>query len=252
MVKFCDQCGTQLKDDDAFCHNCGVPCDISKRKTQNISSKANSILSDLGVDNIIEGVSNYQKNQNIRKEAIRSKKQIETQEKVNQQIQNEKPEGALFYVNGRDASLSVFEDYIQLDFTGNLLKQFLSNLGGVKKIYYYQINSIQKRDATINILGSIEFEVPGMAQSRRYGKSENVVHYHTKFQNEVDRIYDYVNQKILDINSNRGGNSQIKVETNYISQLKEAKELLDLGAITQEEFDEIKQICLEKMKNSNI
>ena len=114
MVKFCDQCGTQLNDDDAFCHNCGVPCDISKRKTQNISSKANSILSDLGVDNIIEGVSNYQKNQNIRREAIRSKKQIETQEKVNRQIQNEKPEGALFYVNGRDASLSVFEDYIDL------------------------------------------------------------------------------------------------------------------------------------------
>lgn len=91
-----------------------------------------------------------------------------------------------------------------------------------------------------------------MAQSRRYGKSENVVHYHTKYQNEVNRIYDYVNQKILDINSNRGGNSQIKVETNYMSQLKEAKELLDLGAITQEEFDEIKQVCLEKMKNSDI
>lgn len=160
MSKFCDQCGTQLNDDDAFCHNCGVACDISKRKTQTISDKANTVLSDLGVDNIIQGVSNYQKNQNIRREAIRSKKQIETQEKVNRQIQNEKPLGALFYVNGRDASLSVFEDYIELDFTGNIVKQFLSNLGGVKKIYYYQITSIQKRDATVNILGSIEFEVP--------------------------------------------------------------------------------------------
>lgn len=252
MVKFCDQCGTQLNDDDAFCHNCGIPCDVSKRKTQNNSSKSNSILSDLGVNNIIEGISNYQKNQNIRKKAIKSKKQIETQKKVNQQIKNEKPDGALFYVNGRDASLSVFEDYIELDFTGNPLKQFLSKLGGVKRIYYNQIHSIQKRDATINILGSIEFEVPGMAQSRQYGKSENVVHYRTFYQNEIDRIYDYVNQKILDIHSNRGGNSQIKVETNYMGQLKEAKELLELGAITQEEFDEIKQVCLEKMKNSNI
>ena len=252
MVKFCDQCGTQLNDDDSFCHNCGVACDISKRKTQNNPNKTNTILSDLGVDNIIQGVSNYQKNQNIRREAIKSKKQIETQQKVNQQIQNEKAAGALFYVDGRDASLSVFEDYIELDFTGNLVKQFLSNLGGVKKIYYYQITSIQIRDATINILGSLEFEVPGMAQSRRYGKSENVIHYHTKYQNEVNRIYDYVNQKILDINNNRMGNSQIKVETNYMTQLKEAKELLDLGAITQEEFEEIKQVCLEKMKNSNI
>ena len=78
MVKFCDQCGTQLNDDDSFCHNCGVACDISKRKTQNNPNKTNTILSDLGVDNIIQGVSNYQKNQNIRREAIKSKKQIET------------------------------------------------------------------------------------------------------------------------------------------------------------------------------
>lgn len=252
MSKFCDQCGTQLNDGDAFCHNCGIPCDVSKRKTQNNSNKINSILSDLGVSNIIEGVSNYQKNQNIRREAIKSKKHIESQEKVKQQIQNEKPVGALFYVKGRDASLSIFEEFIELDFTKDALQELLSDFGGVKRIYYTQITSIQKRDATINLLGTIEFEVPGMAQAGRFGAKENVIHYSTKYQNEADRIFEYVNQKLLDINSNRGGNSQIKVETNYMGQLKEAKELLDLDAITQEEFDEIKQVCLENMKNSNL
>lgn len=82
MSKFCDQCGTQLNDDDAFCHNCGVACDISKRKTQTISDKANTVLSDLGVDNIIQGVSNYQKNQNIRREAIRSKNKSKHKKKL--------------------------------------------------------------------------------------------------------------------------------------------------------------------------
>ena len=62
------------------------------------------------------------------------------------------------------------------------------------------------------------------------------------------RIYDYVNQKILDINNAKLGRTQsVQQEVNPMVKLKEAKELLDMGVLTQEEFDEIKAKCLEQM-----
>lgn len=142
MANFCMNCGTKLNEEDAFCHNCGSPTDVSQGGNDNIS--------------------NNDKTQ-------------------------EKPEGALFYVNGIDAELSIFEDYIELDFTGNSLKRLMSRYGGVKRIYYPHIMSIQKRNPTetidnsskkeLPLRGAIEFEVPGMAVSQGKGKRENIVHY---------------------------------------------------------------------------
>lgn len=119
-------------------------------------------------------------------------------------------------------------------------------MGGVKKIYYPQINSIQKRDAGNIVLGSIEFEVPGMSYSGRGGgKSENIIHYEYYYQDEADKIYEFVNQKILNIqNSTVNTQSTTSNESNTLSELKKAKELLDMGAISQEEFDNIKKELL--------
>ena len=167
------------------------------------------------------------------------------EEKVKEEAKN-RPENALFYIDGREGTLAIFDEYIQLDFTGSALKQYLSRMGGVKKIYYPQINSIQKRDAGNIVLGSIEFEVPGMSYSGRGGgKSENIIHYEYYYQDEADKIYEFVNQKILNIqNSTVNTQSTTSNESNTLSELKKAKELLDMGAISQEEFDNIKKELL--------
>ncbi len=169
----------------------------------------------------------------------RGKEKVE-EEKVN------RPENALFYIDGREGTLAIFDEYIQLDFTGSLVKQYLSKMGGVKKIYYPQINSIQKRDAGNFIMGSIEFEVPGMSYSGiGGGKSENIIHYDYYYQEEANKIYEFVNQKILNIQRNHmHPQSNTSDETSVLSELKKAKELLDMGAITQEEFDNIKKDLL--------
>ena len=275
---FCDKCGEEITEEDLFCPNCGNSIyDDSPDKplgekfsdsvdstkdyaestltriggedfAKKASSKIGTFVSDLGLDKAVDDVSNTMNAYSYKKEAKKSLKEIKTKASVEEEVRNKKPKGALYYVNGREAELSIFEDYIELNFTGNLLKKYISRWGGIKKIYYYQINSLQKRDASNVITGSIEFEVPGMSQARGLTRNENVVHYEKKWQNEIDRIYDYVNQKILDINDMKFGRGQpIQQEVNPMAKLKEAKELLDMGVLTQEEFDEIKAKCLEQM-----
>ena len=265
---FCDKCGEEITKEDLFCPNCGNSIygdspdkplgdkfsdsvDTTKGYAESTltsiggedfakkaSSKISTFVSDLGIDKAVNDVSNTMNNYSYKKEAKKSLKEVKTKTFVEEEIKNNKPKGALYYVNGKNATLAVFEDYIQLDFTGNMVKKLVSGLGGVKKVYYYQINSIQKRDATKMVRGTIEFELPGMAR----------VIYEEMYQSEVDRIYDYVNQKILDINNAKLGRSQpVQQEVNPMAKLKEAKELLDMGVLTQEEFDEIKAKCLEQI-----
>jgi len=164
-----------------------------------------------------------------------------------------KPKGALYFIDGREGTLSVFPDYIELNFTGSLMKQWLSHMGGVKRIYYHQINSIQKRDVGNFTTGTLEFELPGIVRSREASQAntENVIHYDRQWQEEANKIYDYVNNKILQLhNPNYRQPATEKENTNNnssLSQIKEAKELLDIGAITQEEFDEIKRKTLNQL-----
>lgn len=167
------------------------------------------------------------------------------EEKVKKEAVN-RPENALFYIDGREGTLAIFDEFIQLDFTVSTVKKYLSKMGGIKRIYYPQINSIQKRDAGSAILGSIEFELPGMVYSGwDRGKSENIIHYEYYYQEEADKIYEFVNQKILNIQKNKiNPQPNIPNETSVLSEIKKAKELLDMGAITQEEFDDIKKELL--------
>lgn len=191
-------------------------------------------------------VKNIQKKE--KKESEKIKKQEEKVKRGKEKVKQEKinrPDDALFYIDGREGTIAIFDEFIQLDFTGSMLKQYLSRMGGIKKIYYPQINSIQKRDAGDFILGSLEFEVPGMSYSGSGGgKSENIIHYSYYYQEEADKIFEFVNQKILNIQKNKANPQSNTSNESTISELKKAKELLDMGAITQEEFNNIKKDLL--------
>jgi len=221
---FCPNCGSEVDEDSKFCGECG--------NSINTSPPANT------QPESVEGVLG-----DLKSSGLGFKKKMDKY--AHGEHRNiKRPEDCLYFINGLQGTLAIFEDYIEFDFSGGPVKKYLSRFGGVKKVYYHQINSIQKRDATEVINGTIEFELPGMAASA-YTKNENLITFLPKYQDEADKIYEYVNNKILEINNAKSQPTQIvQNETSSMAKLKEAKELLDMGVITQEEFDEIKAKCL--------
>ena len=225
-MAFCQNCGNEVEDGAKFCPGCGNPLDGSAPTQQ---EQSQGILGD------------------IKKTGLGFKKKMDNYAH-GEHINYEKPEGALYFINGLQGTLAVFEDYVEFDFSGSGIKKWQSGFGGVKKVYFHQINSIQKRDATELVNGTLEFELPGMATSKWGPTSENLITYLPKYQDEVNKIYDFVNDKILAINQGKSHPTQVvQNEVSPMAKLKEAKELLDMGVISQEEFDEIKAKCLEQM-----
>lgn len=215
---FCSNCGSEVEDGSKFCPSCGNQMDDSAQPENNSTG---SLFGDIkkGGLNVKKKLDNY---------AHGEYKEIE------------RPEGCLYFMNGLQGTLAIYDDYIEFDFTGGKVKKYLSAFGGVKKVYYNQINSIQKRDATEVVNGTIEFELPGMSASA-FSQNENLITYLPKYQDEADKIYDYVNNKILELNRAQTQPTQVvQNEVSPMAKIKEAKELLDMGVITQEEFDEIK------------
>lgn len=215
---FCSNCGSEVEDGSKFCPSCGNQMDDSAQPENNSTSSLFGDIKKSGL-NVKKKLDNY---------AHGEYKEIE------------RPEGCLYFMNGLQGTLAIYEDYIEFNFTGGAVKKYMSAFGGVKKVYYNQINSIQKRDATEVINGTIEFELPGMSASA-FSQNENLITYLPKYQDEADKIYDYVNNKILELNRAQTQPTQVvQNEVSPMAKIKEAKELLDMGVITQEEFDEIK------------
>jgi len=169
---FCSNCGSEVEDGSKFCPSCGNQMDDSAQPENNSTG---SLFGDIkkGGLNVKKKLDNY---------AHGEYKEIE------------RPEGCLYFMNGLQGTLAIYEDYIEFNFTGGAVKKYMSAFGGVKKVYYNQINSIQKRDATEVINGTIEFELPGMSASA-FSQNENLITYLPKYQDEADKIYDYVNNK---------------------------------------------------------
>lgn len=212
--------------------------DENQDKTNNISSEDSKGSNNETINNVSDKISQIGS-------GIVHRVTEDDDEKKEREMKK-KPEGALYFIDGREATIAVFSEYIEFDFTEGVIKKYLSYLGGVKRVYYHQINSIQKRDANNFILGSIEFEMPGIVKSRNiWDNDENVIHYATYYQDEVNDMYEYVNDKILKIHNpnpvNKVHNSNQYSEKSPLEKIKEAKELLDMGAITQEEFNKIKE-----------
>ena len=222
---FCSNCGSEVEDESKFCPSCGNQMDDSAQPENNSTG---SLFGDIkkGGLNVKKKLDNY---------AHGEYKEIE------------RPEGCLYFMNGLQGTLAIYDDYIEFDFTGGKVKKYLSAFGGVKKVYYNQINSIQKRDATEVVNGTIEFELPGMSASA-FSQNENLITYLPKYQEEADKIYDFVNNKILELNRAQTQPTQVvQNEISPMAKIKEAKELLDMGVITQEEFDEIKAKYLAEL-----
>lgn len=144
--------------------------------------------------------------------------------------------------------LFVYEDRVMIRHKGAL--NFLAmGIKGDKTLYYADITSVQyKRPG--NLSGHIQFSLPGGRESTggvmAASSDENTITITGKGKSAeiAEKVVEFINQKIREYKTNKNGSTTVIQQTSAADELKKYKELLDLGIITQEEFDAKKKQLL--------
>lgn len=150
---------------------------------------------------------------------------------------------SLYFLKGVNGQLEVFEDRVVITRKG-YLGFMTQGLAGEKTIPIRAIQSVQFRPGGGFANGFIQFTVMG-GRERQGGvfaatHDENTIIVR-EYENDVaECIRDYIEECILNGNTHSTQVQQISVA----DELKKFKELLDLGIISQEEFDEQKKKLL--------
>lgn len=156
--------------------------------------------------------------------------------------------GLIFQINGvRGRSIKVYRDRCVIKVKAGLGSLITGNItDGEKTIYYSDCIGVQFKEAGV-LIGYLQLETASATMNQ---KSDNFFNENTftfdlsTTTNEIMRdVHDYVQGQIRDIkNGNR--NVQNTVVASAADELKKYKELLDMGVITQEEFDAKKKQLL--------
>ena len=142
--------------------------------------------------------------------------------------------------------LFVYDDRVVLHHEG-FLNLLAMGVKGDKTLYYADITSVQyKRPGAL--AGHIQFTMPGGKEhtggAMSAGSDENTITISGNSGLLAEEVVDYINKKIREFKSSKGGNTTVIQQTSAADELKKFKELLDMGIITQEEFDAKKKQLL--------
>lgn len=177
---------------------------------------------------------------------------------ANRRIAEEKGEKLpLFsFISHLGSELLVYEDYIALthvETTGSILefigKSISGGNKGSKKIDIADIVAIQHREPTGMSAGFVQFVFQGSIENRggitTSINDENSIVYWKSRYNDIKIIVDYIEEKRRELKKqSREGVVSQNQTISSAEELKKYKELLDVGVITQEEFDTKKKQIL--------
>ena len=143
---------------------------------------------------------------------------------------------------GAQRVLDVYEDRVVLTQVKNLRSLITHDFfNGVKELPFAMISSIQFKPASKLILGFIQFEVPGVRTGSNFG-SENSWTFDESLNQVAQTVAEYCRKQV--INYHKPQQAQVVNQVSAADELKKFKELLDMGVITQEEFDAKKKELL--------
>ena len=151
----------------------------------------------------------------------------------------------VFYFEGFSGdNLYVYEDRIVIQHKG-LLNTMAMGVHGDKTIFYRDLGSVQFKKCGF-IPGQIQFSVVGGRESTRGyvagTQDENTITFSDRNKNdEAERITDYILKRMREVKETP---SVITSAPSAADELIKFKELLDLGIITQEEFQAKKKQLL--------
>ncbi len=150
----------------------------------------------------------------------------------------------LYTLKGTNGQLYVYENKIEIARKG-LLALAQQGLKGTKSIPISQIKSVQVKLCKLS-MGFIQFGIGGGSENRGALKDahtdENTITFSSSKTNAlVQEIKNYIENAIT--NQTTAPNST-NTSISTADEIKRFKELLDMGAITQEEFDAKKKQLL--------
>lgn len=237
---FCGTCGTKLSSDDAFCGNCGsaingaapvIPAAPAISDTVfcgNCGTKCSS--TDAFCGNCGGAINGFPSTPVV---------PVAPEEVL--------PEGAIYNLNGvRGRHMIVFEDRVVLRVKATIGSFITGNISdGEKTIYFSDCIGVQFKESGFQI-GYLQFETAGriMNNSASNFFNENTFTWDTTVQsNEFMRqVADYTKERVSFYKQQK--NTPVVQSVSAADELIKFKELLDMGIITQEEFDKKKQQIL--------
>ena len=149
-----------------------------------------------------------------------------------------------FTLEGFRGDLKVYDDKVEINKKGSGV--FTGNTS--KTLPMANIMSVSVTPTTIWARGFIEFTVPGgkdSANIEQAMRNENALPLKDAMGSKsAMQIKAYVDEQITKLAGNKGGTTIVQQATSPAEELKKMKELLDMGIITQEEFDAKKKQLL--------
>ncbi len=146
----------------------------------------------------------------------------------------------------RGRHIDVYDDKVVLTVKAGIGSFLTGNVSdGEKTIYYSDCIGIQYKKSGLQI-GYLQFETAGgiMNNSASNFFNENTFTWDTTKQSneKMQEVADYCKKQVDDYKS--GKHNQYAMPVSSADELKKFKELLDMGAISQEEFDAKKKQIL--------
>ena len=183
-------------------------------------------------------------------EADERRKQLAEAEKRKQLAEaNEKRKADCVYdlIGVRGRSMKVFDDHVEIKveltagavLTGNLTD-------GIKIIFYKDVIGIQFKEST-GIIGYLQFETASGLMNNNSSNfwNENTFTYEATKPNtsneEMKEVFSYVVNQI-----SKYKQIQSNCDTSSADEIRKYKELLDIGAITQDEYEVKKKQLLNE------
>ncbi len=149
-----------------------------------------------------------------------------------------------FYLKGVNGQLTIYEDRVIIE-RGGALGFLTQGLAGAKTIPMDSIMSVQFKEGNMWTNGFIQFGIMGGKEARggvfNATQDENTVMIKAATNNDARAIKDYIEGIILNRSKNKG---VVVQQASPAEELKKFKELLDMGVISQAEFDAKKKQIL--------
>lgn len=141
--------------------------------------------------------------------------------------------------------LFVYEDRVVIKHKG-FLNLMAMGIKGDKTLYFSDITAIQyKRPGAL--AGHIQFSILGGVEHTggvfSASGDENTITINSGTEVLAEKVVEYINQKLRECKAAKNGGTVIQ-QASAADEIKKYKELLDMGVITQEEFDAKKKQLL--------